>query len=583
MMTIKEQFTSKALDPRFADRDLVLFEDERYTWRQTYDEAVRYANAFLALRHRSDIPLHVGMLMENYPEFVFAFLGCALSGGVVVGINTTQRGSALARDINHCDCQVLITEKKFLDEVMGIRKELQFVGDGQILVNNRREADKTLPKGLVSLEDRLAELERKAGPAFRKEPDVTVKPEDWMMIIFTSGSTGAPKGIMNSHKKFIETGGMLADRLNYGEDDVSYAAMPLFHSNSTVLALVPAVVKGAKISMPRRFSARGFLPDVRKFGVTSFNYVGKPLAYILATHEKPDDANNPLRTAIGNGASAEQQEEFQRRFGLYEVAEVFGSTEGGATTVRALGDPRGSVGVMPPELKILNEKGEECPPAEVDRNGRILNYDAAVGEITNVSGPGRFEEYYKNPAATAAKIAGNMFHTGDLAYYRMFEKDGVPTRFMYFVGRTSDWIRKDGENFLADPLEEIVGRWDDVFLSSVYGVPCADGDELVMAALVMREGRAFDPKKFYDFLRAQGDMSEKWLPDFIRVTDSLPQTDTVKILRRALKKDYFNYGRIADPMYWRERGDTTFKPFTEADYQKVLAAFVQAGRSDLLI
>lgn len=582
-MTVGDLFKKKVLEEGYGERDFVLFEDEKYTWNQTYQQAVKYANTFLRLRHRDDIPLHVGVFMENYPEFVFAYIGCALSGAVLVGINTTQRGAALARDINHCDCQVLLTENKFLDEVMGIKKDLQFVTDREILVNNHREKDKSLPRGITSINDKLKELEAEIGPAFLKDPNVAVKPEDWLMVIFTSGSTGAPKGIMNSHKKFVETSVTFAERTRYTDKDVSYAAMPLFHSNSTFLALIPAIAQGGKISTRRKFSASGFLPDVRKFGVTFFNYVGKPLAYVLSTPEKPDDADNPLRLALGNGASAEHLEEFQRRFGLEEVVEVFGSTEGGVTTMRSIGDPRGSVGAMPPEAKIMNEKMAECAPAILDEHGKILNYDQAVGEIINTQGVGRFEEYYKNPQATAAKKAGNMFRTGDMAYYRVFEKDGQPVRYMYFVGRTDDWIRKDGENFLAEPVENIVARWEDVFLCSVYGVPCADGDEHVMTALVIKEGKKFDPRKFYDFLDNQKDMSDKWIPDYVRVMDNLPQTDTVKILRRVLKKDYFNPEKVKDTMYWRERGETSFKPFAKKDYKKVEQTFVKAGRDDLLI
>ena len=106
---------------------------------------------------------------------------------------------------------------------------------------------------------------------------------------------------------------------------------------------------------------------------------------------------------------------------------------------------------------------------------------------------------------------------------------------------------------------------------------------LVMAAIVLRENRPFDPKRFYDFLASQPDMSDKWIPDYIRLMDALPQTDTVKTLRRPLKKDYFSAEKIADAMYWRERGEESFKPFSRDDYQKVKATFVEAGRDDLLI
>ena len=60
---------------------------------------------------------------------------------------------------------------------------------------------------------------------------------------------------------------------------------------------------GATGVLRRRFSATNFLPDVRRYGVTFFNYVGKPLTYILATPERDDDADNSLRFAFGNEAA----------------------------------------------------------------------------------------------------------------------------------------------------------------------------------------------------------------------------------------------------------------------------------------
>jgi fatty-acyl-CoA synthase len=318
---------------------------------------------------------------------------------------------------------------------------------------------------------------------------------------------------------------------------------------------------------------------VRRHGATIFNYVGKPLAFILDTPERPDDADNTLRAAIGNGATAVQLQEFARRFGLDDVVEHFGSSEGGAAVLRGRTDPPGSVGAMPPELKILDEHGEECPPAILNEAGALLNYDEAVGEIINTGGVGMFEGYYKNPEATAAKSRDNMFHTGDLGYYRVVETDGESRRFMFFVGRTDDWIRKDGENFLADPVEDILARYEGLFLCSVYGVPCAEGDEHVMAAIVLRDGARFDSKEFFEFLAAQPDMSRKWIPDYLRLASSLPQTDTLKVLRRDLKRDAFTPDRVGDPMCWRERGEAAYKTFTRSDYERVKQAFAAAGRA----
>jgi fatty-acyl-CoA synthase len=582
-LTLGELLERRAADPRYAERPYLLFEEEAYTWRETWERSVRYANAFRRLRRRSDLPLHVGILTENRPEFVFTLMGCAISGGVIVGLNTAYRGRTLARAIDHCDCQVLLIEHKLVDDIASVRSELPLLEDGSILVfDSAVTRDRALPPGIHWIDQRLAELEAEAGSDFRRKPDVVVRPEDPWAIVFTSGSTGAPKAILNSHRKVMVASADSESASGFNERDVFYTAMPLFHSNSLGLAFLPSLVHGAQLAIARRFSARGFLADVRRYGATSFNYVGKPLAYILATEARPDDAWNPLRIAIGNGATARQQEEFQRRFGLEQVTELFGSTESGAATVRFPGDPRGSVGALPATVAILDASDRECPPAIVDESGTILNYDQAVGEIVNVAGPGQFESYYKNPAATEAKMRDGKFRSGDLGYYRVFERGGVATRFLYYVGRTSDWIRKDGENFVAEPIEEILLRHPDVALCSVYGVPCAEGDESLMAALVLRDGATLDSAAFFEFLASQPDLSPQWLPDYLRLAEALPLTETHKVRRPELQRDGFDPERSDDLILWRERGETAWKPFRAENYAKVRDDFARAGRAELL-
>ncbi len=100
--------------------------------------------------------------------------------------------------------------------------------------------------------------------------------------------------------------------------DVCYLAMPLFHSNALMAGWGPALMAGSAVALPSagRFSASGFLPDVRAAGATYFNYVGKPLAYVLATPERPDDADNPLVRAFGNEGSTDDVARFAERFGV---------------------------------------------------------------------------------------------------------------------------------------------------------------------------------------------------------------------------------------------------------------------------
>ncbi len=163
------------------------------------------------------------------------------------------------------------------------------------------------------------------------------------MLIFTSGTSGEPKAVRVTHEKVWFPGVVLADMFSITSDDVLYVSMPLFHSNAVMSGYALALVTGATLALAARFSASGFLDDVRHFGATYMNYVGKPLAYILATPEREDDADNPLRLAFGNEANEKDIAAFSSRFGC-EVRDGFGSTENAVIISRVEGTPPGSLG-----------------------------------------------------------------------------------------------------------------------------------------------------------------------------------------------------------------------------------------------
>lgn len=86
----------------------LLFEDERYSWAELVEAAGERA-AVLAARRRPG-PFHVGVLLDNVPEYLFWLAGAALAGAAVVGVNPTRRGGELAHDIRHTDCQLIVTD-----------------------------------------------------------------------------------------------------------------------------------------------------------------------------------------------------------------------------------------------------------------------------------------------------------------------------------------------------------------------------------------------------------------------------------------------------------------------------------------
>ena len=127
--------------------------------------------------------------------------------------------------------------------------------------------------------------------------------------------------------------------------------------------------------------------------------MGKPLAYILATEERPDDADNTLREVFGNEGAEPDRVRFAARFGC-TVADGYGSTEGGASVTLTPDTPPGALGPAPPGTIVVDpDTGEERPRAKLDAAGRLLNGDEAIGELVSTTGRGAFEGYYKNDDA----------------------------------------------------------------------------------------------------------------------------------------------------------------------------------------
>jgi fatty-acyl-CoA synthase len=593
--TFGAQLDARAGHPELADRIAIRHGDRSWTYRRFRDEGVRYAHFLRGRLGPVDErrPGHVAMLMDNRPELLALYAGCAYAGFTLFGVNTGLRGDTLAGVVNQAQARVLVVEESLLPQLERVQDQLQTVPPENVLVVSSQGAGADEGR---DLEHCMTSEVAKPGESL-DTPGVDVGPEDTLMVIYTSGTTGLPKGILNNHFKLNVIGMRVSSVMGLGPDDVGYACMPLFHSNAMFLGFQPAFWVGGTLAMRERFSARSFVPDVLRYGVTYWNYVGEPVHYILAAlrdeyggdeerilREVAGHPDNRLRYAVGNGAAPPDIDRFSRWLGLEDMFELYGSTEAAISTFRKKTDPRGSVGeITDPAVKILNERDEECPPAELDAEGKIANYAEAVGEICRVSGDtALFQGYHGNEEANRQKYREGVYHSGDLGH--ILVRDGV--RYLFFDGRTDDWIRKDGENFSAAQVARILQEHEDVPLAVAYGVPCAVSDELVMAALKLRPGAQFDGESFFAFCESQvnhGGMDRKWFPDFVRVVDEFEYTQTQKVLVRNLKKLHYDRRRLRDAeIYWRRRGDRAFTPFTPEDYEALRREFEASERVDLL-
>ena len=458
--TIADYISARAEDRRPA----LIFEDQTWTWEQVVEESRRRAGVLTRLRREG--PFHIGVLLENTPEYVFLLFGAALAGATLVGLNSTRRGAELGADIEHCDCEWVITDDAHL----------------ALLPASLPASDRVVNVDGGSYGSLVASREWSGVAA-------EVGPESLYLLIFTSGSTGLPKAVRMSQGRAARTAGEAAR--GFGPDDVLYCTMPLFHGNALWANLLPGLISGASVVLRRSFSASAFLPDIRRHHCTYFNYVGRVLSYIVAVPETPEDGDNDLRWA--------SEVRLRRRTSPSSPAGLAARSSKATARARTRssscrrGVRRRAPWASPSGAwtwpSSIPRAGAEQAVAEFDAVGRLQNPGEAIGEIVGRNTAGTFEGYYRNPEAEASRLRGGWYWTGDLGYC---DADG----FFYFAGRTADWLRVDGENFSAGSVERILNRYPATSGVAIYGVPDALSGDAVMAAVEVVDPDRFDADLF---------------------------------------------------------------------------------------
>jgi fatty-acyl-CoA synthase len=537
------------------DHPAIFFEDETISWATFVEESA--ARAALLRDARRPGPFHVGVLLENVPEYLYWIGGAALAGAAVVGVNPTRRGDELAHDVRHTDCQLLVTDDQGAALLAGLDLGI--------------DPDSLLTIGTATYDERVR---AHAGAGVSEQLPEWSTP---LLLLFTSGSTSAPKAVVCSTGRLAAAGVVSAGPFGITRESVAYEAMPLFHGNALMANWAEVVAAGATVALRRKFSASGFLPDVRRYRATFFNYVGRSLSYILATPESPEDGDNDLKLGFGTEASALDRERFEKRFGC-KLIENYGSSEGAISLVRLPGCPERALGKPRPDdnadVAVMDaDRGQECPRARFDpETGALLNGDEAIGELVRRDAGMRFEGYYKNPDADAERLRDGCFWSGDLGYR---DEDG----WFYFAGRSSDRLRVDSENFAAAPIERILSRFPGAVMVAVYPVPDARTGDQVMTAVELGPGERFDPDAFAAFLAEQPDLGTKWAPRYVRHVAGMPLTATNKVNKQPLRAERWE---TDDPVWFRPEKDARYRRLTAEDVKALRDEFGDNGRAHVL-
>ncbi|WP_344203267.1 AMP-binding protein [Pseudolysinimonas kribbensis] len=472
-------------------------DDRAYSFREAGGFIDRAAAAWheLGVRHGD----RVAFMLGNTPEFLWAWLGLARIGGVLVAINTGFREAEAGYLVRDSGARIALADDEF--------------------------AGMLAPAGRPVLTPaEFGALAARSGldPA----PAVDLAGDDLISLIYTSGTTGDPKGVMQTHRNFVLTGQAYIDWMRMEPGERIYACLPLFHINSQAYSTMAAIAARGALVLAPRFSASRFWPDVRRHRVSVFNFIGAMAMILTKSQASPDDADNHVRIAYGVPALAvEVVDEIEARFGLRCIS-GFGMSETTFGLLEPLDGPRhpGTMGlprhhpdpsVPPTEAKIVDESG-----AEVLRGtrGELLLRNAAM-----MSG------YFGLAEKTAETLVEGWLHTGDSAYQ---DDDG----FFFFVDRMKDIVRRRGENVSSLEVERVIARHPSIAEAAVIGVPAELSDEELLVFVVPRDGVDAAPLSAGDvFAWAAEHLAPFKVPRYLRFADALPKTATAKVQKERLR------------------------------------------------
>ncbi|MDJ0869331.1 MAG: AMP-binding protein [Myxococcota bacterium] len=471
------------------------------TYAELYDNAERLAGCLVARGMRPGDRFAV--LLRNHPEVVELLVAASISGCVVVPIDPRTRGEKLRYVLEDAGCQGVICA----DYNVGQVQEVGFVGPGTWALVLGEGGGSGLPsvRDAVAAADPLREVRCLSG-------------ENALQILYTSGTTGDPKGIVKPNESFAIMAGAVPAVLGLSRQDRLYTGLSLTHGNAQGFTLAPSLGAGIASVFSERFTKSRLWDVVRAHQCTVFTLLGGMTTALYSEPPRSDDADNPVRRVISAGMPAAIWEEFERRFGV-EILEVYGAAEGGLYW--NLGGPVGSFGNLRDNPlfvgRVVDEADGDCPagvPGE-------LVWQPRSGLPPEV-------EYLNRPDASASKVRGGWFRTGDVVHA---DAEG----WLFFDYRKGGGIRHNGDFVHPGFVEKAIAECESVDDVFVYGVPAASGapgERDVVAAIVPRDGADLDPQEV--FRRCRKALESNFVPSYLQIVDEIPKTASEKPQERFL-------------------------------------------------
>ncbi|CAL8359792.1 unnamed protein product [Gadus morhua 'NCC'] len=542
------------------DATFIVFEDERFSYRDADTTSNRIANALLRhpQYHAGDT---VALFMGNEPAFMFICLALAKLGSPAALLNHNIRSRSLLHCFSCSSATVLIAASELQDAV------------GEVLSSLREQRVTVLLMardcGVSGMESFSSEVEQASDTPLPRALRSHVTFKSPAVLIYTSGTTGFPKAAVVNQNRLLMALAVLASN-GVTASDVIYLNLPLYHTAGFLVGFVGAVETGSCILLRRKFSASQFWVDCRRHKVTVIQYIGEVLRYLCNTPTRPDDRDHCVRLAIGNGLRADVWTDFLRRFGNIGVREFYASTEGNMGFLNYTGKigAIGRTNFLQQKLFPYSLVKYDTEHDEPRRDARGLCIEAVKGEtgllVSKITERAPFIGYVGNEEQTEKKRLRDVLRPGDL-YFNSGDLLRLDLEgFLYFQDRVGDTFRWKGENVATTEVADALSLAGCVRDSNVYGVevPGHEG-RAGMAVLTLREGAQFEGVLVYQQVVGLPSYAR---PRFIRIQTEVEVTSTFKQLKRRLVEEGFDPESIADPLYVLDEAAQSYISLTPRVY-----------------
>lgn len=492
----------------YGDRPFVDWRGTIYSYAEMDRRANRVANAFRALGVGKGA--RVAILCTNRIEYLDLWFGLSKIGAVELPLNTAYKRTQILNSLARADVPVVVVQADLAAEFEAIVGDLRACRhvvwlDGPVKG----------PAGAAV----HAYADLVGGAPDDEREQIPVGGADIGAIMNTSGTTGPSKGVLLPQAQQYWLGRSIAAALELGPDDVYYNFFPLFHNTAQAMITLPVLMSGARMVLTEKFSLSAFWPDVRRYGATTFYYIGEILHLLVKEGADREAEASTLRAGWGIGGVPADVVEFERRYGV-ALGTGYGSTEVNVPVFRPLGsDPASaSAGRVLPEfdVRIADPAGN---PVAVGGVGEVVVRSREPFAL--------MAGYDGNPAASEEALADGWLRTGDAG--RIDEAGNF-----YFCSRIKDVIRVRGENVSAFEIEEVILAVPGVVEAAAIAVPAAIGGDDVKVVVVLAAGVVIDPK---DLIAACDRQLPKYcVPRYVEFRDALPKTETNKIRKNVLRE-----------------------------------------------